>query len=137
MGSPVNPTKSPVSPTKSPVKIDGCEEVGKTKWLFKVKSNGVKTKNCNWLKNKESKEITKFCKSKKSNTEFDTPKQACPITCYTCGDNCNDDQEAKFVFKLRKNGEALYENCGWLKKKMTKKKKQAIKICNNKTAPPF
>jgi len=134
--APVNPTPSPVNPTLSPVKVGGCEEVGKTKWLFKIQQEGVKTKNCKWLEKQKSKRITKLCRSKKSNTEFGTPKQACPITCYTCGDTCDDDQEATFVFGLKKNGEALYKNCGWLKKKMTRKKKQAIKICKNKTAPP-
>merc|ERR1740124_1067580 len=134
--SPVNPTPSPVNPTPSPVEVGGCEEAGKTKWLFKIKPDGVKTKNCEWLKKKNSKRITKLCRSKESNTEFGTPKQACPITCYTCGDTCDDDQDATFVFGLKKNGEALYKNCGWLKKKMTRKKKQGIKICKNKTAPP-
>lgn len=58
-------------------------------------------------------------------------KKACPVTCYTFGDDCEQGDDAIFLFNITNNGNGvIYKKCGWSKKKKTN---AVNNICTKRT----
>ena len=64
---------------------DECTEKGMYRFYLKDKDGvGAVTKKCRWLTKKSEKQKKRICKKDKSNDDFGSANEVCPVTCGKC-----------------------------------------------------
>mmetsp|Transcript_28820 Transcript_28820/g.33484 ORF Transcript_28820/g.33484 Transcript_28820/m.33484 type:complete len:583 (-) Transcript_28820:111-1859(-) len=121
-----SPTKS-VVPSFAPTERE-CKENKDDKFLKKVRQqkNKVVLKTCSWLGEQEESIRQNLCSKSREFQDFKPAWKVCPITCQFCI-QCVDNDDQKFLSRMKSNGKPEKKDCAWLRSKSSYKKSI---VCN-------